>query len=188
MLAPGSGCAVRNYAIRSPWLDRRDIDQEAALAAVEAAQTWRADGGASRDWYEARIVALALSKLVREAISPVSLPDASKVAWQAASASRRAPLTVPSDDGGEYDHPDLAAVAAEQFEPLEDLLDRERAMAEIRRILAEQTEAARLVLLAEEKSAEVARRMGVSIAEVYADTKAAVRALRLAFGVEVEAI
>jgi predicted DNA-binding protein (UPF0251 family) len=79
-------------------------------------------------------------------------------------------------------------VAAEQFEPLEDLLDRERAMAEIRRILAEQTEAARLVLLAEEKSAEVARRMGVSIAEVYADTKAAVRALRLAFGVEVEAI
>jgi DNA-directed RNA polymerase specialized sigma24 family protein len=86
------------------------------------------------------------------------------------------------------DNPEVARVSAEQREPLEYRLDRERAMAEIRRILAEQTEAARLVLLAEEKSAEVARRMGVSIAEVYADTKRAMQALRLAFGVEVEAI
>jgi hypothetical protein len=49
-LAPGSRVAVRNYARSAPWLDGRDIEQQAALVAlvVEAEdldETARGDGG-----------------------------------------------------------------------------------------------------------------------------------------------
>jgi hypothetical protein len=166
-LAPGSRCAIRAYARRNPWLDLRDLEQEAALAALTADHLW-----------EARIVAIALSRFVAEQRCPVSLPKSKGESWQAASATRRAPLTVPTEAGGEYELPELAHVSAEHWEPMEERLDRERAHAEIRRILDAESEAARAVLLNEEKSSEVARRMVLSVRQVYDDTLRAKRALR----------
>jgi hypothetical protein len=176
-LAAGSRVAIRNYATRNPWIELRDLEQEATVAALEAAQGWRSDRGSCPEQRESWIVALALSKLAREAISPVSLPDAPSVAWGAASSARRAPLRVPSEDGEERDNPALDHAAAEQFEPAEDRLDRARLMAEVRRILDAESEAARAVLLNEEKSSEVARQMGLSVRQVYDDTLRAMRAL-----------
>lgn len=175
-LAPGSRVAIRNYATRNPWIDLRDLEQEAALAALEADPLW-----------EARTVALALSRLVAETRCPVSLPRAKGERRQEAAQSRRVPLAVPAEDGEELDNPAVASVAAERFEPLERRLDRERAMAEVRRILDEETEAARLVLLGDERSQDVAQRIGVSVREVYADTLRAMRALRAAFACEAAA-
>ena len=183
-LAPGSRAAIRNYAQRNPWLSLNDLSQEAAVAALEAGQRWRPDGGASRDWHEARIVALALARFVAEQRCPVSLPKHKGESWQAASATTRCALQVPSEGGEERENPALARLAAEQCEPLEDRLDRERAHAEVRRIMAAQSEAARAVLLAEEKSAEVAQRMGLSVRDVYEQTAKAMRSLREAFCLE----
>jgi hypothetical protein len=164
-LAPGSRCAVANYARRNTWLSLDDLAQTAHLAAIEASRHWRADGGASPEWWEARIVAEALSRFVAEARVPVSLPKSKGSSWTTAAASQRADLA-----------DDLPADA----ELIEDAIDTSRAVAEVRRILAEQSEAARAVLLAEEKSSAVARRLGVSVRRVYDDTRRTVLALRAA--------
>jgi DNA-directed RNA polymerase specialized sigma24 family protein len=179
-LAPGSRVAVRNYAGRNPWLEQRDLEQEAAVAALEAGQSWRQDGGTSRDLWEAWIVGLALSRFVAEQRCPVSLPKCKGESWDVASGAKRVATQVRTDSGIECEHPAVASFAAEQFEPIEDRLDHEHAAAEVRRILAAESEAARAVLLAEEKSAEVAKRMGLPVRQVYEDTARAVRALRAA--------
>ncbi len=74
-----------------------------------------------------------------------------------------------------------------ELDPIEDRLDRERAVAEVRRILAAETEAARAVLLGEEKSAEVARRLGVKRHRVYDETALAMKRLREALCPRMEA-
>jgi hypothetical protein len=112
---------------------------------------------------------------VAEQRVPVSLPKRKGASWEAAASARRAPVVT---------NPSVDAVGAEQFEPLEDLLDTARASAEVRRILSEEAEAARLVLLEEEMPAAVAARLGVPAADVYASTKRAKRVLRLALCTE----
>jgi DNA-directed RNA polymerase specialized sigma24 family protein len=180
LLAAGSQIAVANYAARNSWLDLCDLQQEAALAALEASRTWRPDGGSTREQREAWVVALALSRFVAEQRCPVSLPKRKGESWRAAASTRR--VDVEADQDGEsrpgQDHPDVARVAAERFQPLEDILDTERASAELRRILDEESVAARLVLLDEERSAVVAERLGVPVRDVYAQTKRAMLALR----------
>lgn len=160
--ARGVTLGVRNvilaYALRNSWLDRRDLEQEAALAALTADPGW-----------EPRVVALALSRFVAEQRVPVSLPKSKGASWCAAAIATRVEL----DD----DMPELA-------ETPEERIDRERALARIRAIMAEQTEAARLVLLAEENRAAVAARLRVSVCEVYQATRQAMRALRAAFAME----
>ena len=179
-LAPGSRCAIRSYSMRNPWLDSRDLEQEAAVAALEASRAWRSDGGASRDWYEARAVALALSRFVAEQRAPVSLPKAQRDGWKAATAAQRAPLVV-QGPSGQSEAPDVARVAADGFTPPEEMLDLARASVAIRSLLDRQSEAARAVLLGEEKYADVAKRMGRSLRSVSAETLRAQQALRRAF-------
>ena len=166
-LSTGSRCAIHAYARRNPWIELRELEQEAHLASLTADPLW-----------QARTVAIALSRFVASQRCPVSLPKHKGESWQAASGARRSPLQVTAEDGEELESSGLARVASEQFEPLEDRLDRERMAAEVCRILAEQSEAARLVLLAEEKSSEVAHRLGISAREVYEATASAMRALR----------
>ena len=178
ILGRGSRVVVANYMRRNSWLSRDDLTQTAHLAALEAAQGWRANGGSSPEQREAWIVGLALSRFVAAQRCPVSLPKCKGESWQAASSTWRSSLRDLSQDGEERDNPALACVAAEQYEPLEERLDRARAMAEVRRILEAESEAARAVLLAEERSSDVARRMGVSVRDVYDATAAAMRALR----------
>ena len=163
-LGRGASAVVTNYALRNAFIDRRDLEQEAALASLEAAHRWH-PGSAPRDLWESRVVALALSRFVAEARVPVSLPKHKGENWQRAASATRAEL---DDD------------VAEHSQPLEDRLDLARATAEVRRILAAEGEAARLVLLAEERSAEVARRLGLPVREVYDQVAAAMRRLRAA--------
>lgn len=170
-LAPGSRAVVARYRRINPWIPIADLTQEASLSALEASRT-------NKSQWEIRLVAIALSRFVAEARCPVSLPKHKGESWQAASGTRRSPLQVTSEGGEQIESHALAQVASEQFTPLEDVLDRERAMASVRRILDEESEAARAVLLAEEKSAEVARRLGLSVRDVYEQTAAAVRSLR----------
>lgn len=149
---------VRNYSRLNPWIQLDDLKQEAYLASLTSDPGW-----------EPRCAALALSRYVAEQRVPVSLPKSKGASWREAATATRVEL----DD----DLPELA-------ETPEDRIDRERALARIRVIMSEQAEAARLVLLAEEKSAAVAARLGVSVREVYHQTRVAMRALRAAFAME----
>ncbi len=180
-LSPGSRAVVASYARKNGWLSRDDLYQEAALAALDAASRWR-PGSGPRDLWEARLVALALSRFVAEQRVPVSLPKRKGESWKAAAGATRAPLQMPAgeDDAAVLDHPAVASVATASFVPIEDRLDLARAAAEVRRILASESEAARLVLLAEEKSAQVAARLRLPVRQVYEDTARAVRSLRAA--------
>ena len=179
-LSPGSRAALRDYAQRNSWIELRDLEQEAAVAALEAGRRYRPDGGTSTDLWEAWIVALALSRFVAEQRCPVSLPKRKGESWDAAAGAKRSALQVTGGDGTEHENLALARVAAEAFEPLEHRLDRERAMADVRRILDAESEAAKAVLLAEEKSSEVAKRLGLSVRQVYDQSARAMRALRAA--------
>lgn len=182
----GHGCraVVANYARLNAWLDIRDLEQEATVAALEARADWRQDGGSSRDLWEAWRVGLALSRFVAAQRVPVSLPKRKDRSWQAAAAAQRVPLEVSSRGGSEIpetrEHPDVARLDAERFEPMEAQLDTERAVAEVRRILAAESEAARAILLGGDKSAAVAARLCMPRRQVYEQTARAMRALRAA--------
>jgi DNA-directed RNA polymerase sigma subunit (sigma70/sigma32) len=160
---------VRFYAQRNNWIDIRDLTQEAAVAQLEASQQ-------SAEQWGPRAAALALSRFVAETRAPVSLPKRKGDEWREASASHRAELDDVGVDGESVD----------QWEPIEHRLDRERAYEQIRRLLAEECEAARLVLLSEEKPATVAERLGVSVQRVYDQTEYAMRRLRTAFAPMIE--
>ena len=183
-LAPGSRCAVANYASRNPWIDLRELAQEASLAALEARRSWRPDGGTSHDLWEAWIVGQALSRFVAEARCPVSLPKRKGKPWLEATSSQRLSLIVRSSASGSccyVDAPEIAQKSVEQHEPLEDFLDLERAISKLRGVLSSASQSAREVLLGEQKSAAVAERAGLSRREVYYQTELAMRALRAAF-------
>lgn len=177
-LGPGPRAVVAAYARLNPWIQPEDLEQEAAVAAIESSRTWRPDGGASMDWYQARAVALTLLKFVAEQRAPVTLPKRTGVACQLAASMGRVALSVVSEGGAEREHPGLAAVAVDGYVPIEDRIDLARAAAEVRRVLAEESDAARAVLLAEEKSAAVAKRMGLRVRDVYDQTFRAMTALR----------
>lgn len=185
-LSPGSRAAVRAYARLNPWLDPRDLEQEAAVVALEAASTWR-NGGTSPDLWEAWKVGLALSQVVAAQLAPVTMPKkkggAVARAWSTRGPAnpREVALDDPDYDGHATTLVNEFAGATATWEPIEDRIDLERAAAEVRRILAEETEAARAVLLAEEKSHDVAARLGVPVKRVYQETASAMRRLRAAF-------
>jgi hypothetical protein len=187
VLGPRTCGVVNRYARRNALLEPSDIEQEAALAALEADRTWRTDGGTSRELWQAWLVGLALSRFVAEQRVPVSLPKRKGEPWHEAASAGRVPLMVdvhPTRSGDKsiaHDHPAVAAVAASQWRPIEDRLDDARAMVEVRRLLDAESEAAKAVLLAEERPAVVAERMRLSRAEVYQQTASAVRRLRAAF-------
>ena len=183
MLAPGSRVVIRRYATRSRGVvEICDLEQEAALTALEVE---RRPDVRDRDSYETRAVAVALCKLVAEMRAPVSLPGHMDEAWREAARVRRASLLGRGQDGEEQaeDRRELAQVAAEEWEPAEDVLDRERALERIRSAMAEESEAARAVLLGGEKSASVAQRLGMSVRQVYDRTAEAMERLRAVFGV-----
>jgi hypothetical protein len=186
-LSPGTLAAVLHYARVAPWLDPRDIEHEAILATLEA----RARG----IQISSLVVARILLRYVAEAGAPVHVPghmgkagSRARRYYEQATSCERTPVVVTRATGHHHDHPDVAAVAASQWRPLEDRLDDARAMVEVRRLLDAETEAARLVLLEQEKPAVVAERMRLPRAEVYQQTASAVRRLRAAFvRMEVEA-
>lgn len=190
-LAPGSRVAIRNYASRNRWLPVEDLEQEAALAALEAGRVWKPDGGTSRELWEAWIVAQALSRLVAETRVPVSLPKHKGESWKEAAACRRAEVEARPyylEGTSEYatgeptgeDPKTLARLAFLAWIPMEDRLDAERSAAELRRLMAGEPEVARAVLLGEEKPAVVAERTGTPVARVYAQTLLAMRHLKVA--------
>ena len=174
--------AVRRFARINPWIDRRDLEQEAALAALEARSSWR-EGGVAPDSWEARMMARRLSRFVAENLSPVSLPPGTR-SWEVARRSRST-----SDDADVFDR-----VATDRID--EHRLDRQRMAAKVRQILDEESEAARAVLLADEAEAEgpgrppisarVAEKLGLTRRQVYRQTEEAMRALRDAFRSEME--
>jgi len=168
LLGPGSRAAVRRYHALNPWLDRGDLEQEAIVVAIEASATWREDG-TTIDLWVAWKVGLRLSRFVAEQRCPTSLPKRKGASWREAACATRAELTGETPDTSES--PD-------------DALDRARAAAKVRAILEQATDAARAVLLAEEKSAAVASRLGMSVRQVYDQTARAMLALRAAFAME----
>jgi len=179
-LGPGSRRAVRNYAAINRWLDPRDLEQEAAVVALEAARTWEPDGGTSRDLWEAWKVGLALSRFVAEQRVPVSLPKYKGESWHEAASALRECLEV-GLPGGVGENPELARLAVESYEAPENVVDMRRELDAIRRLLDEAEPAARAVLLEEEKSSVVADRMGIPTREVYDRTRRAIVVLRSAF-------
>jgi len=187
-LAPGSRCAVHGYARRNPFIDIRDLEQEAAVTAIEASRTWCPDGGSSREAWEAWKVGLVVSRFAAAARCPVSLPKAKRASWEVASASKAVGLSTPANDVGcdensEADcdeSPETARISVESWQPIEERLDRARALATAVELLEARHPAARAVVLDDEKPAEVAARMGLTRAEVYDHTARAMRALRVA--------
>lgn len=186
-LAHGSRCAVHGYARLNPWLDLRDLEQEAAVTAIKAGRTWRPDGGTSRKAWEAWKVGLVLSRFAAQARTPVSLPgtkgkkgSAERRHWDEAASAQREPLSVPTAYQGDVDTRDVASVSAALYEPIEERLDRARALAAAVALLDARHSAAKAVVIDGEKPADVAARMGITRAEVYDHTARALRALRAA--------
>lgn len=176
-ICPAAQAAVRNYARLNPHLDIRDLAQEAALQALSGCSDW---------------TGIALLRVVAEQCSPVSLPNRrgrkgsrDRANWERAANARRAPLTVRlghgseiEHPGGEIEHPGVAQVAADSWEPLEDQLDRARALAVAVAVLEARSEAARAVVLEGEKPAVVAERLGMDVRQVYVQRDTAMRAIR----------
>lgn len=177
-LAPGSRCVVHAYARRNTWLSRLEIEQEALIATF-------ASRGRCTESGEAYRVAVALCRFVAEQRSAVTLSkhignagSRERANWERAASARRAPLAVQLDDGSEIEHPEVASIAADAWEPIEEQLDRARALAVAVAVLEVRSEAARAVVLEGEKPAEVAERLGLSRAEVYYQADQARKALR----------
>lgn len=65
---------ARRYAAKCWWADLNDLRQEAWVAVLEAEQTWRPDGGASRATYAHRAAVLRLRDYLWRASKPVTGP------------------------------------------------------------------------------------------------------------------
>lgn len=178
-LSVGSRVAVSRCRRRNVWFDVQDLEQEAALASLEADFSYQPDRGASPDTWETRLVSSALSRLVAETRVPVSLPDYHGEELRKRTAGiGRVPVFVKLEDGDEVEHPAMANVARDEHRPMEDSLDALRTIVRVRELLERESAAARAVLLEEEKPAAVAKRLGESVAKVYAQTARAMRNLR----------
>lgn len=154
---------VNNYCRQYKQLDRRDLEQEATLAALQAARTWK-EGSAPLHCYQARAVTLAVGNYCARARCPVSgwRHDAAHFATVAGHWSVSLwpdDLVIWPDGEGDFYRRQLAA--------------------EIRRILYGLADGrlAALVLLAEYKPAEVARRERCKLRRVYRATHHAYQAL-----------
>lgn len=147
---------INNYHRAFRWLDTEDLEQEAAVTALETSRSWR-PGGAPLDAYQARAVAYSLRRYTKRAASPVS-----------ASARYVGDLDCTRRESTDW----MDQMSAEEFD-----LDRARAIDEVRSIFAGM-DAGHLavgVLLEERKPAEVARLEGVDVELVYRTTAQARR-------------
>jgi len=157
-LTPAARAVVYRWARRNTWLDIRDLEQEAALAAMRSPPDGR----------QATAVKIALSRFVAGASSPASLPRHHGW-WQALQEISRCQL--------DTDHPGADMPADERM----DLL---REIARVRSVIARQSEAARLVLLGEESPGAVAAALGCCRKTVERHAARAMQDLRAEFAEE----
>ena len=155
--------AICNNYSRIYWrLDRRDMEQEATMAALKAARTWSPTDGTPLHCYQARAAVLAVRRYCTKAVCPVS-----------GCENIRDTLTI--------EELPLYAVeeTADGFASPEGHYYRNRLAAEIRRILYGLPDGrlASLVLLDEYKPAEVAREERCKLRRVYRATTRAYQAL-----------
>ena len=157
-LIPAAVSAViRRYARRSAWIEAMELQQQAVVIMAEAARTWK-PGPVPLASYQAAAVARQLGRYIAAQASPVHETHGQL------SGARGC---------------DLEALEHVGATPCpERLIDIARACAEVRRILAARSVAARAVLLEERKPAEVASAMGLSVRAVYVEVNAAMRGLR----------
>jgi DNA-directed RNA polymerase specialized sigma24 family protein len=164
---------VAELAWRNRWLDTDELKQEAMLTAlaVDARGLWRSSPAPVP--YMARAVRSRLVEMVMRSGCPVKVGIGSHTGgWSTACGMMVGARAVDVDDRIPCDCPDPEGV-----------IDRSRALAEMRKVLAEQTPAARAVILDEEKPADVAQGMGLTERQVYKQTeraRAAVKARLLA--------
>jgi len=151
----GVQVVVARYAARLWWVDRHDLEQEAALCVLENQHRWREGKGRNRGSFLGLLVARHLIKYVarqRHYANEISTVDPDS--FRSCDADGR-------DRHGFEFHLDVA-----------------RASREVRRLLADEDECAREVLLGEQKPSDVARSMGLDIRSVYRRTERARLALR----------
>jgi DNA-directed RNA polymerase specialized sigma24 family protein len=157
-LTPASRAVVYRWARRNTWIDIRDLEQEAALAALRSPPDGR----------QSVAVNVALSRFVAGAASPASLPRHSGW-WQALQGISRCQL--------DTDHPCADMPADERMGLI-------REIARVRSVIARQSEAARRVLLGEERPGAVAASLGCCRKTVERHAARAMRDLRSEFAVE----
>jgi len=143
---------VRNYSFLCGWLEIQELRQQAELAKLEAARTWKPDG-APLEACQAKAMTGALWLYVRKARAPVY---ASRHCISELDGCKREVLR-------SIDHVPLPA------EPAEAHLDRHRVANLITRMLAllPGGDLAGEVLLEERKPAEVAKLRKVPVRDVY---------------------
>jgi DNA-directed RNA polymerase specialized sigma24 family protein len=152
----GVQVVVAKYAARLWWVDRNDLEQEAALCVLENQHRWKEGKGRNRGSFLGLLVARHLIKYVARGhyANEISTVDPDSLQTSEVDGADR------SRCGIEF-HLDVA-----------------RASREVRRLLADEDECAREVLLGEQKPSDVARSMGLDIRSVYRRTERARLALR----------
>jgi DNA-directed RNA polymerase specialized sigma24 family protein len=150
---------VANYSRRAAWIEAMELQQEAALTMIEAARTWR-PGWAPLADYQGAAVAKRLNRLLAEMESPVR-PFVGKKHERVHAES----CDLEAADG------EAQPGCAAEFH-----IDVRAAVREVFRIIV--APAARAVLLEERSPSAVATDLGLPVAAVYMQTKAARRALR----------
>ena len=143
---------VRNYSYLCGWLEVQELRQQAELAKLEAARTWR-PGLAPLEAYQSKAMTFSLWLYVRTARAPVY---ASRHCIRELDACKRADLF-------------SAREGCEPVVPPEECIDRHRVKNLITRMLAllPRGDLAGEVLLGERKPAEVAETRRVPVREVY---------------------
>jgi len=154
---------LRRYARGYPWIDPRDFEQEAALAQLEAAQTWRPGGEASMATYgnmaalyHVRAYCLRLNAVPHAPLAVLPALRTTRCGLEALGEGTDAPC---GPDG---------------------LLDRLRAVRRLRHVLAELDDGslAAEVLLHGRAPSEVATAQRIPVQRVYRATRRARKALR----------
>jgi DNA-directed RNA polymerase specialized sigma24 family protein len=151
---------IRKFHRIAPWVEPAELQQVAALAYLEAAQSYPPNCHASLDTYRDSAVRYMLSHHIDRARSPVT-----------ASTGKLAAMR--EMKGFEIQERDLPPVEA----TLEQDLDIAAAKVRLRAIMSLMPPAASAVLLEERKPAEVARSMRVPVRQVYVAALRARRAL-----------
>ena len=152
---------IRKFHRIAPWVEPEELQQVAALAYLEAAQSYPKDCQASLDTYRDSAVRYMLSHHVDRARSPVTASTGKLAAMRGMD---RAALEELDWAGGEQ--------ATRERD-----LDIAAAKVRLRAVLQLMSPAATAVLLEERKPAEVARALRVPVQRVYTDTLRARRAL-----------
>jgi DNA-directed RNA polymerase specialized sigma24 family protein len=157
---------VRNYSALTGWLEAQELRQQAELAKLEVARTWK-PGGAPLVACQNAAMKWALWRYVRWARGPVYANLGHRAGTEALDACRSVDLLALRGQ------PDIG-------DSHEDHLDKRRMANIITRMLAlmPSGELAGEVLLGERKPAEVAQERKVPVREVYQAVQDAKRKLK----------